>query len=117
MKCFDSGDSHESGCKVALQMALRARPQSLRRIADRLIDKAKQGDLPSIRELVDRLDGRPVQAIDRHEVVITQLSDEELLAIAAGGRTEVTDAELVAIASGGRIEDEMKLIPPMPSKD
>jgi hypothetical protein len=44
-----------------------------------------------------------VQAIDRHDVVITQLSDEELL----------------VIASGGRIEDELelKLISPMPSKD
>ena len=38
---------------------------------------------------------------DRHDVVITELSDEELVVIAAGGRTE----------------DEMKVIPPMPSKD
>jgi hypothetical protein len=37
--------------------------------------------------------------------------------IASGGRTEVSDAELDLIASGGRIEDEMKVIPPMPSKD
>jgi hypothetical protein len=28
-----------------------------------------------------------------------------------------TDEELLWIASGGRIEDEMKVIPPMPSKD
>jgi hypothetical protein len=95
----------EKPFKVALQMALRERPHSLRLIANRLIDAAETGDLPSIRELVDRLDGRPVQAIDRHEVLIAaQLSDEELLAI---------------IASGGRTEDEweMKVIPPMPSKD
>jgi hypothetical protein len=26
-------------------------------------------------------------------------------------------AELLVIASGGRAEDEMKVIPPMPSKD
>ena len=46
---------------------------------------------------------RPVQMIDRRDVVITQLSDEELL----------------LIASGGRIEDglEIKVIPPMQSKD
>ena len=54
--------------------------------------------------------------IDRRDVVITQLSDEELLAIAAGGRTEVTDAELHLIAAGGRTEDERKVIPP-PLKD
>jgi hypothetical protein len=92
----------EKPFKLALQVALHARPQSLRRIADKLIDKGEEGDLPSIREIADRLDGRPVQGIDRHDVVITQLSDEELL----------------VIASGGRIEDEpeMKVIPP-PSKD
>ena len=38
---------------------------------------------------------------DRHDVVITELSDEELVVIAAGGRTE----------------DEMKVIPPTPSND
>ena len=84
-------------------MALRARPQSLRRVADKLIDRAEEGDLPSIRELVDRLDGRPVQMIDRTELLVT-----------------VTDSELYLIASGGRrTEDEleMKVIPPMPSKD
>ena len=58
-----------------------------------------------------------MQMVDRRELSINELSDEELHVIASGGRTEVTDAELVAIASGGRIEDEMKLIPPMPSKD
>jgi hypothetical protein len=73
-------------------------------VADRLIDKAEEGDLPSIRELADRLDGRPVQAIDRHEVlIIDELTDEELLAIAAGGRAE---SELPT-----------KVIPPVPSKD
>jgi hypothetical protein len=70
------------------------------------------------REVIDRLDGRPVQAIDRHEVLLNELTDAELCVIATGGRTEVTDAELVVIASGGRADDEleMKVIPP-PSKD
>ena len=73
-------------------------------MADRLIDKAEEGDLQSIRELVDRLDGRPVQAIDRHEVLIA---------------AQLTDDELILIASGGRAESElpMKVIPPMRSKD
>ena len=88
----------------ALRVALHQRPHSLRRVADWLIDKAEEGDLQSIRELVDRLDGRPVQAIDRHEVlIIDELTDEELLAIAAGGRAE---SELPT-----------KVIPPVPSKD
>jgi hypothetical protein len=96
--------NREKPFKTALQMALRERPQSLRLIANRLIDRAEEGDLQSIRELVDRLDGRPVQAIDRSEVLfLHQLSDEELLLIASGGRSED--------------ELEMKVLPPMLSKD
>jgi hypothetical protein len=59
---------------MAMQLALRDRPHSLRRIADRLIDAAEAGDLPSMRELADRLDGRPMQVIDH--VVITETSAE-----------------------------------------
>ena len=96
--------NREKPFKTALQMALRERPQSLRLIANRLLDAAEGGDLSSIRELVDRLDGRPAQAIVRPEVLIVdQLTDEQLLVIAAGGRAED--------------ELEMKVIPPMPSKD
>ena len=88
-----------------LRIALKARPHSLRRIADKLIDKGEEGDLPSIREIADRLDGRPVQMIDRRELSINSIN-------------ELTDEELLVIASGGRIEGEleMKVIPP-PSKD
>jgi hypothetical protein len=97
--------NREKPFKTALQMALRERPQSLRLIADRLIDKAEGGDLQSIRELVDRVDGRPVQAVDRQDVLI----EARLL----------TDAEFNAIASGARTEDEleMNVLPPMPAKD
>ena len=84
----------------ALNVALHSRPLALRRIADKLLDRAEQGDLAAAREVIDRLDGRPVQAIDRHEVLLAELCD----------------AELIWIASGGRIEDERKVIPP-PSKD
>ena len=68
-----------------LRIALKARPHSLRRIADKLIDKGEEGDLPSIRELVDRLDGKATQAIECADVPIERLTDEQLLAIAAGG--------------------------------
>jgi hypothetical protein len=84
-----------------LRIALKARPHSLRRIVDKLVDGAEEGNLHYIREIADRLDGRPVQMIDRRELSLNQLSD----------------AELLFIASGGRTEDEMKLISSMPSKD
>jgi hypothetical protein len=100
-----------------LRIALKARPHSLRRIVDRLVDGAEAGNLHYIREIADRLDGRPVQAIDRRDLVITELSDQELLLIASGGRTEVSDVELDLIASGGRTDYEIIVIPPMPSKD
>ena len=63
----------------------------------------KSTDLQSIREIADRLDGKAVQAIDYGEVSVEQLTDAQLYAIAAGGRTED--------------ELEMKVIPPMPPKD
>jgi hypothetical protein len=43
----------------ALKLALRGDPLRLRRIAERLAEKA---DLAAIRELADRLDGKPAQA-------------------------------------------------------
>jgi hypothetical protein len=68
----------------ALRIALRQRHHSLRRVADRLIDKAEAGDLPSIRELIDRLDGKAVQAVDYGPITVEQLTDVQLLAIASG---------------------------------
>ena len=70
----------------ALRIALRSRPLALRRVADQLLDKAEQGNLAHIHELIDRLDGKPAQIIDRQDVPLEQLSDEELYRIAAGGR-------------------------------
>lgn len=69
----------------ALRIALRSRPLALRRIADQLLDKAEQGNLAYIHELIDRLDGKPVQFVDRQNVPLEELSDAELYRIAAGG--------------------------------
>ena len=88
-----------------LRIALRARPHSLRRIVDRLIDGVEEGNLQYVREIADRLDGRPPQSIDRFDVqVVQELTDAELLMIAAGGRRAEDDLE-------------MKVISPMPLKD
>src|SRR6187402_314095 len=46
----------------ALRIALRGDPLRLRRIAEKLAEKAEEGDLAAIRELADRLDGKPLQA-------------------------------------------------------
>lgn len=37
--------------------------KALRKIVDSLFDKASEGDVSAIREVADRLDGKPAQAI------------------------------------------------------
>ena len=69
----------------ALRMALRRRPLALHRIADKLLDKAEEGDLPSAREVADRLDGKPAQTVDYGNLTVEQMTDAQLRAIAAGG--------------------------------
>jgi hypothetical protein len=62
--------------------------KSVRRIANRLIDAAETGDLPSIRELIDCLDGKAAQVIDQGQMTVMQLSDSQLNEIAVRGLTE-----------------------------
>jgi hypothetical protein len=71
----------------ALRMAIRGgnNPHRLRAIAEKLIEKAEQGDLQAIREIADRLDGKSTQVIDRGESRLETMSDAELLVIAKGG--------------------------------
>src|SRR3954451_3710853 len=65
----------------ALRIALRGDPLRLRRIAEKLAEKAEEGDLAAIRELADRLDGKPSQAHKGEDggdlvVVIRRISDD-----------------------------------------
>jgi hypothetical protein len=80
--------NREKPFNQALLMTLRSNPVALRRIAAKLVEKAEEGELAAIREIADRLDGKPVQMLDRRDVPLNQLTDEELLAIAAGGLPE-----------------------------
>jgi len=48
-------------------MAAGADHRKLRKIARALIAKAEDGDLPAIREIADRLDGKVVPAVDATE--------------------------------------------------
>jgi hypothetical protein len=80
--------NREKPFNQALLMTLRGNPLALRRIAAKLVEKAEEGELAAIREIADRLDGKPAQVIDRRDVPVTELSDEELLAIAAGALPE-----------------------------
>jgi hypothetical protein len=72
----------------ALLLTLRGNPLALRRIAAKLVERAEGGDLAAIREIADRLDGKPAQVVDRRDVSVRELTDAELLEIAAGGLSE-----------------------------
>ena len=72
----------------ALRIARRGDPLRLRRIAEKLAGEAEEGDLAAIREIADRLDGKPAQVIDRRDFPVTEFTDAELLVIAAGALPE-----------------------------
>jgi hypothetical protein len=81
----------------ALRIALRSHPLRLRRIAEKLTEKAQEGDLAAIRELADRLDGKPAQVIDRRDAPIEELTDAELHLIASGGLSVPQKANVLLI--------------------
>ena len=95
--------NREKPFNSALLIELRSNPPALRRIAAKLVERAEEGDLAAIRETADRLDGKPAQVIDRRDIPVTEMTDAELFAIAAGGLPE-------------RKEDDTKvlLLPPGP---
>jgi hypothetical protein len=63
----------------------------LRIIADKLVEKAEEGDLQAIREVIDRLDGKATQAIERGEAPLEAMTDQQLFAIIQGGSREPLD--------------------------
>ena len=89
----------------ALRIALRGDPLRLRRIADKLAEKAEEGDLAAIRELADRLDGEPAQVIDRRDAAIEELSDADLHLIASGGLSVPQKPKILLIPPAPKVKD------------
>lgn len=53
-----------------------------------LLDKALEGDLPAIKEVFDRIDGKAKQSIDIADITdmrVDELTDKELTDIASSG--------------------------------
>lgn len=46
-----------------LNVALKEKPEALRRVADKLVSEAEKGEQWAIKELADRLDGKPAQEV------------------------------------------------------
>src|SRR4051812_15097311 len=89
----------------ALRIALRGDPLQLRRIAEKLAEKAEEGDLAAIRELADRLDGKPVQVVDRRDAPVEELTDAELHLVASGGLSVPKQPKLLLIAPPPKVRD------------
>ena len=70
--------NREKPFNSALLIELQSNPLALRRIAAKLVEGAEEGELAAIREIADRLDGKPAQVIDRRELPVTELTDAEL---------------------------------------
>ena len=49
-------------------------------IVEKLLKRAEGGDLQAIREIFDRLDGRPVQAVERDDTRLEDMTDQQLMA-------------------------------------
>jgi hypothetical protein len=76
----------------------------LRIIAEKLVEKAEQGDLQAIQQIGDRLDGKPSQAIERADIPLEAMTDQQLMAIIRGGPYErVDDKTTNWPAAGGEI--------------
>jgi hypothetical protein len=87
----------------ALRMEIYAGndPRRLRAIALKLIELAEGGDLQAIKEIGDRLDGRPAQAIEQSDTRPVGLwSDRELYEIIQRASPELVDEPSYPMIAG-----------------
>src|SRR5678815_790612 len=73
----------------ALRLEIKAAedsPRALRQIANKLIDLAASGDMQAIKEIGDRLDGKPAQeaTVNVNRTDVRERTDAELAEILAG---------------------------------
>lgn len=74
--------------RVAISEAHEAGGTKLRAVADALVTKALTGDVPAIKEVADRLEGKVAQAVEMEHEISDSLSDL-LAAIATRGASLV----------------------------
>lgn len=70
---------------IAIKEATESGGTKLRAVADALVEKAMAGDIQAIKEVADRLDGKPVQQSDMNIDASGDLA-EFLARIAEGGK-------------------------------
>lgn len=76
------GRSSERLWHNAIMVALHRRLDDGRRaldvVAERLVELGMAGDVPALKEIGNRLDGKPVQPVDAEVRTVRDLTDEEL---------------------------------------
>ena len=73
----------------AMLQARLAEREDEQNLMNTLIDKALEGDMQAIKEVFDRVDGKPMQSVDIEATItkrLDDLTDEELTDIAASSR-------------------------------
>lgn len=89
------GKDWESALRRAL--AQHETRNALTAIAKQVVNKALDGDMSAIKEIGDRLDGKPAQSVDLSGSIETrqpqEMDDAELQRIAAGGSTRTASPQ------------------------
>jgi hypothetical protein len=60
----NSSKANRLWAETIRRAVVQADPEKLRRIADKLLAMAEDGDIQAIKEVGDRLDGKPNQTVD-----------------------------------------------------
>lgn len=78
--------------KQAIGIGVDGQPVTkLRKIAEMLVSKAMEGDMAAIKEVADRTDGKPVQAVEASVEVENVSREQREAAIAAALKAEMED--------------------------
>lgn len=72
--------------RIAISEAHGKGGNKLRAVADALVTKALTGDVPAIREIADRLDGKATQAIEHSGELEVTSKEQRDAAVAAATR-------------------------------
>lgn len=74
--------------RIAIKQAHGDGGDKLRAVAEALVEKAISGDVPAIREIADRLDGKASQAIEHSGFIEGASKEQRDAAVAAASRAD-----------------------------
>ncbi len=92
------GSKSDKQWRNAIQLAVHrlatdGKTKHLDLLAMRLVKAGAEGDVSALREIGDRLDGKPAQAIEVRESAFDSISDEQLAALVYAVRSTLDASE------------------------